>query len=402
MSMIEDRLRAATHAAADTIPSNSAPPLRLPEPTRRAARGASRARGRRLTVRLAAPLAAAAAVIAVIAVAVSLPSGNQTPRSPVSVPASKLLQAVPRYYLGIDLNESTGSTMAVVRDTLTGATVATARPPRSYSFSTVAGTADDRTFVVKGVQNPRGHGITGGALFRARFDPADHTLTITPLHIRLTQAEAVNSPIALSANGAELAISVSYPAEIQVYSLQNHGLRTWTAPGNLVSTQGLAWGPGRELAFWYFGTAAGPASIRILNTNAGGRNLLTASRLAVGNDLPTGRTYDTPDAFAMTGNGSTITVVISSSHDELPFGGAGQIAEFSAVTGFEVRPFTPLARDDVGAVLWFSPSGTVQVALAPRYPGPGGRQNPDAVGVLSAHQFVPIPRAPESFAGIAF
>jgi len=402
MSMIEDRLRAATQAAADTIPAHSAPPLRLPEPTRRAARGASRSHGRRLTVRLAAPLAAAAAVIAIIAVAVNLPSGNQTPRPPVSVPASKLLQAVPRYYLGIDLNESTGSTVAVVRDTLTGATVATARPPRSYSFSTVTGAADDRTFVVKGVQNPRGHGITGGALFRAHFDPANHTLTITPLHIRLTQTEAVNSPIALSANGAELAIGVSYPAEIQVYSLTNHGLRTWTAPGNLVSVQGLAGGPSGELAFWYFGTGVGPASIRILNTNASSGNLLTASRLAVGNDLPTGRTYDTGDAFAMTGNGSTITVVISTSRDELPFGGAGKIGEFSAVTGFEVRPFTPLARDDVGAVLWFSPSGTVLVALAPRNPGPGGRQNTDALGILSGRQFVPIPRAPDSFAGIAF
>jgi hypothetical protein len=101
MSMIEDRLRAATHAAADTVPPHSAPPLRLPEPTRRAARGTSRPRGRELTARLVAPLAASATVIAVIAVAASLPSGNQTPRPPASVPASNLLHAVPRYYMEI-------------------------------------------------------------------------------------------------------------------------------------------------------------------------------------------------------------------------------------------------------------------------------------------------------------
>src|SRR5580698_7410308 len=120
MSMIEDRLRAATHAAADTIPAHSAPPLRLPEPARRAARGASRSRGRRLTVRLVAPLAAAAAVIAVAA---SLPSGNQPPRPPVSGPASSLIHGVPRYYMQIS-NVATLAGAAIVRDTLTGATVA--------------------------------------------------------------------------------------------------------------------------------------------------------------------------------------------------------------------------------------------------------------------------------------
>lgn len=72
------------------------------------------------------------------------------------------------------------------------------------------------------------------------------------------------------------------------------------------------------------------------------------------------------------------------------------------MTGAEVRPFTPVARDDVSAFVWFSPSGTVLVAVAPRHAGAAGRHNGYALGVLSGRQFVPIPGAPGGFAALAF
>jgi hypothetical protein len=312
MTCTEDQFRSILRAEAADITADSVPPLSLAasqQSARRSAPGQSRPRRRRLNMRLVAPLAAAAAVIAVIAVAASLAPGDQPPRPHASRPASGLLHAVPRYYLGIDPN----STEAVVRDTLTGAIVASARPPQPYYFHAVAAAADDRTFILEGIQTPPGREIGDGALFRARLDPADHTLTVTPLHIHLTQAEVAGLPIALSADGAELAIGVSARtlraprSEILVYSLTDHTVRTWTGPGYLVST---AWGPRGELAFWYLGTDAGPSSIRILNTNAGSRDLLKASRLALGKNLPDGRTYYPASAFAMTGSGSTITVVI--------------------------------------------------------------------------------------------
>lgn len=405
MTCTEDQFRSILAAEAADITADSVPPLSLAasqQPSRRAARRQSRPRRGRLSMRLVAPLAAAAAVIAVIAVATSLAPGDQPPRPNTTRPASGLLHAVPRYYLGIDPS----STEAVVRDTLTGAIVASARPPHPYSFHAVAAAADDRTFILEGIRTPPGGEIGDGALFRARLDPADHTLTVTPLNIRLTQAEVVGLPFALSADGAELAVGVSSRklhsprSEILVYSLTDHSVRTWTGLGYLAQ---VAWGRQGELAFWYIGTYTGPGSIRILNTNADSRDFLKASRIAIGKKLPGLRTYQPADAFAMTGSGSTITVVISNQHDQPPFAGAGKIAEFSAVTGAQVRPFTPVARDDVKAIAWFSPSGTVLVALAPRNPGGAGRHNGYALGVLSGRQFVPIPRAPAAgFVDLAF
>ena len=63
MNTIEDRLRAATQAAADTVTHCSQPPLRLP------ARARARALPRpRITAsRLIAPVAAATAIVAVVA-----------------------------------------------------------------------------------------------------------------------------------------------------------------------------------------------------------------------------------------------------------------------------------------------------------------------------------------------
>jgi hypothetical protein len=252
MTCTEDQFRSILRAEAADITADSVPPLTLPATqhsrARRTAPGQSRRR--RLSIRLVAPLAAAAAVIAVIAVATSLVPADQPPRPHPSGPAIGLLHAVPRYYLGIDPN----STEAVVRDSLTGATVASARPPHPYSFHAVAAAADDRTFILEGIQTPPGGGIGDGALFRARLDPADHTLTVTPLHIRLTHAEVVGLPFALSADGAELAIGISSRevhsprSEILVYSLTDHSVRTWTGSGYLAQ---LAWGSRGELAFWH-------------------------------------------------------------------------------------------------------------------------------------------------------
>jgi hypothetical protein len=392
MSMIEDRLRAATKAAADTIPAHSAPPLRLPEPTRRAARGASRSHGRRLTARLVAPLAAAAAVIAIIAVAVNLPSGNQTPGPPGSVPASKLLQAVPRYYMEIS-NVASLAGAAVVRDTLTGATVATARPPKSYAFTFVTGAADDRTFVLLGTRGQTSRSQSGTAeLFQAHFDPADHAITVAPLHVRADLAYLQS--LALSPSGAELAVSLqeaghSAVAQIQVYSLTSGTVREWHDPG---SVRAMAWGAHGELAIEWAG-ATGTPGIAMLNTNTAGGSLTGASRLVVDYQQP--GHYALHPGFAVSGDGTTLVIPV----ERVPYGNrtpAGEIRWYSLVTGSEAGAYTPppAFANETWQVLWTSASGQVTVL---RRSASDKTDRYDYFGVLSGSTFVAIP-VPDSAA----
>jgi hypothetical protein len=94
MSMIEDRLREAALAAADTVPADSAPPLRLDAVARRRP-GGYRWPGRSRTARLVTPLAAAASVIAVIATAVSLGGGRQPDRHQPSLASRQFNPLVP-------------------------------------------------------------------------------------------------------------------------------------------------------------------------------------------------------------------------------------------------------------------------------------------------------------------
>ena len=403
MSMIEDRLRAATHAAADTIPAQSAPPLHLPPSGRQTARGPSRARGRRLTGRLVAPLAAAIAGIAVIAIAASLAPGGQAPGSSPAAQVSRLLHAVPRYYLYLVPAVSTGSAsnLAVVRDTRSGAIVATAPAPKSYHFQSVAAGADDRTFILEAAQfSP--NGSKNAQLFRAHLDPAAHTITVTPLPVNLIPDGVLTSPkLALTANGAELAIALNLApsgTEMLMYSFKDHSVRTWTGPDSFDGyAEGIGWGPNGALAFWYSGTAAS-SGVRMLNTNASSRELLKASRLTVSGNLPGG--YEPGAFFALSGNGATIATVISKVNARPTQSSGAEITEFSAVTGAEVRRFSRAGNDD--QVVWSNASGNVLIGVAPVHPSRTASPDDYTLGVLSGSRFVPIPHAPAYWLDIAF
>ena len=74
MTSTEERLRAATRAAADTVPPGSAPPLRLPG----AQPGRARWDQRHRWIRAMVPLAAAAAVAAVVIASLALTGGVPT------------------------------------------------------------------------------------------------------------------------------------------------------------------------------------------------------------------------------------------------------------------------------------------------------------------------------------
>ena len=120
---LEDRISAATKAAASTVPDDGAPPLRL-QAMRRTRRLPAAVRpvwtgprgwpGRPWLSQLAAPLAATAAVIAVIAISVAV-----TDRSHPEGTSAPGLFGAPHYYLEL-VSDDTAAASANVSATSTG------------------------------------------------------------------------------------------------------------------------------------------------------------------------------------------------------------------------------------------------------------------------------------------
>jgi hypothetical protein len=425
MTSVEDRLRAATRAAADTVAPDSAPPLRLPGKPATHGPGFTVWRHRARWHRAVAPLAAAAAVIAVVAASVTL-THAMPPRAhshrlpagtvPLSTAPSFAAAAVPAYYVALEPGPlSAASTRAVVRATATGATLATVRPPRPYyEFTAVTVAADDRTFVLAAQQKTspptqvhgkwRQGGIAPARFFLLHLDPAHRIARLTALPI--SEGNGSLSGIALSPDGTRLAVAVGLglgsPQEqgIRVITLRTGLVRTWTwrAPrtsylGYLVlGANPLSWtADGRMLAFEVVialpqrGAHPGLA-VRLLDTTAPGRSLQSSRVVARFSSASTGDAMITPD-------GSRI-VVPSVTHTSRAF------TEYSTATGKRVailgrRPY-PHANDGGWPVIyWVSPSGGTLIAYDARAGSKlltrNGGMVPGVLAVVSGGRFLPLP-----------
>jgi hypothetical protein len=422
MTSVEDRLRAATRAAAGTVAPDSAPPLRLPqEPGRAGVAG----RGRRSWPRTVAPIAAAAAVLAVLAASLALthamgPHAHSRRLPAGTVPLSAAPRfagaAVPAYYVALEPGPlAAASTRAVVRATATGAALATVRPLRPYyAFSAVSGAADDRTFVLaaqpKTGPPQRVHGKwTDGPtpptrFFTLRLDPASHTARLAALPI--SEGRKPVSGIALSPDGRKLAVALGRvglgsPQEqaIQVITLQNRSVRTWTwrvtrthGLGNVVlGANLLSWtADGRTLAFEeitnLFGNADPHLDVRLLDTAAPGSSLLSSRVVGRFSTSNTGDAIITPDG--------TKIVVSSVTHTARAF------TAYSTATGNRVavagrRRYPHANYGGWPVIYWASPSGGTLIVYDA---GPGsklltrnGGMVPGVLAVVTGSRFLPIP-----------
>ncbi|HTW04216.1 MAG TPA: hypothetical protein VMF87_28220 [Streptosporangiaceae bacterium] len=104
MNTLEDRLRAATRAAAATVAEGSAPPLTLPQPGRRGLPGRN---GR---PRWIVPLTAAAAVMALIAASIfvahaAMPGTRRPAPAPPAAPLPRLADGLPAYFLESSISD---------------------------------------------------------------------------------------------------------------------------------------------------------------------------------------------------------------------------------------------------------------------------------------------------------
>jgi hypothetical protein len=419
MSMTEDRLRAAARAVATTVAERPVPPLDLSRTPGRLP--VARSRRSRLTTVLA-PVTAAAAVLALIAALVALSASHSRDSGPSQ---GSLLAQAPRYYMALVPigRNPVGPQKAEIRDTVTGATLATILPPKPFgTFDSVTGAADDRTFVLSAA---KGTSYLSGSPTRfilARFNPARGVVVLTTLRVPEVPAGALMTGMALSPSGDELATAVLTGADVQVsvYSLRTGAVRTWQGTGTIgdgpYDTNSISWSRSGTLAFNWLGNSrfvhgrlqlSSEDGVWLLNTSTPGGDLLADSRLAVRQDQPDGLglAWDgilAPDGQRIVAATMGLTPVSDSPPATPPqtitarpstFRRTlirGEFEEFSAATGRAVRTLLRVASP-VGTfpLVWSNPSGSVLVVGAPAASG----QQP-VFGVLSGNGFTPIPGAP--------
>jgi hypothetical protein len=314
MNTLEDRVRAAARAAADTVPPDSVPPLWLPPASPAGSRRQSWLRSpwaRRL-----APLGAALAVVAVAVAMVVVgrvarepapaPEAGMSPPGPVTAgpPVSSYVASgqVPRYFVAIESrgNPNYNPSYAVVRATVTGAALATI--PASAAHGTVVAVtaaADDRTFVLDeqtfvATDSNADQFFEPRAFYLIRLDASGRPGTPTRLPMTVPGGETVTGS-ALSPDGSKLAVAVEPNSvkndpnlqQIRVYTLATGAVRTWSGDGTIGfgpdDARSLSWTDDeRTLAFsWAAADAGIHTGVRLLDVETGGGSLLADSRQAV-------------------------------------------------------------------------------------------------------------------------
>ena len=432
MTTIEDRLRAATQAAAQTVAPDSAPPLHLPD---RPSRGLpARWLGRRRWAGWLAPLAAAAAVTGVVAGSLAV-SGVFHSR-----PARRVYvnpQQVPPFYVALMVTGGGNccqpgqpgepATRALVRATATGTVLATITPPRPYgTFVGVTGAGDGRTFVL-GAQreerirpSPRDGYPAATKFFLLRINPASASAggraTLAPLPIAEQPADGEIWSFALSPQGTSLAVLNT--GGVQVFNLATGAGRTWrdylpgtqswhgqrkfwhaqlgySALGAGATNAMLSWAGTHALAFIYYGRP-GEAGIRLLDTRARGRDLLSDSRLVVPQPSNVGGPGSYWRQVLPTMQGDGVFAVIELGNRGL----SQELVEFSSRTGQILRVLNHIPiHGNYEQVLWTSLSGRSLVVSGTRpvrkSPGAGYLPGP---GVLTGGHLKPIPWPGQNFA----
>lgn len=430
MNLTEERLRAALAETAEEIPRGSIAPLALHQaasgpaaPVDASGRAAPvmwRGTGRRRIKILAVPAAAAVAVVGVTLASLAVAGGPRQSRPLGAGPNGELLDQVPRYYMQLEgaMHE------AVVRDTLTGATLAKFRPPAPFNtFVLLAGAPDGRTFVLGAQDIPRGGRATGTHVFSVRVNRGRAThLTALPIPEFPSRGLGELYGLAVSPGGTELAIALSIDSvvhihpnqaanvlhtQIEMYSLVSgrggqRDVKVWHATGLLSGPNGnqtaMSFARSGALAFVWYGNHR-DQGIRLLNTNSSGGSLLRDSRLVLPNPH-TGAAWD--DALLST-NGKTIAAVWNNpgvkisghvSHGKVHLTrepSEAEFQEFSAKTGELQRTLWPTYGTQGEYLVWANSSGSLLVVVAPATRGTKSAKT--ILGVLSGNKFVPIPGA---------
>jgi hypothetical protein len=425
VSVSQNQLRAAMRAVADEVTEQDVPPLSLPAARQISLRAATlpqfRALGLLRTSRLLTAAAAAAAVIAVATSAVvagrshaAPPAGaRKTNQSDVATGSRIGPRGVPPYYLAlIPFGKPSPSPRmeGQVRETATGRIVAVIHPPRPFrTITTIAGAADDRTFVLAAQKTP--HLLTQPVkFFLARFNPALGRVSVTPLSIPETPASYELMGIAISPNGADLAVGVSIAvpagqnkieqtARLSIYTLATGQVKVWQQASGAIcvfndAAACMSWSGG-TLAFNWSG-APSMQGVWLLNTATPGGGLLADSRLAVsaGPSPFTGWHWDM-DGLLIADGDEIVLPMWKDTNPRKPLDEEFQV--FSARTGnlLQVRYLVRGGQGQAEVLQWSNPAGTAVIAEAPI-----AGTSTNAFGVLRGDRFTPLPGAPAPYGQI--
>lgn len=326
---IEDRIRAATRAAADTVTPDSVPRLRLPSerpfrsPFRSWFRSSSEPRRpRAVMVVWAQRLAPIAAAVAVIAVAVAMvtvsrnvdhgatstgTASSSLSSGPGPVKAGPPLSSyvasgkVPRYYVSVEShgNPNFNPSYAVVRATATGAVLGTVAAAGGRTVLAVTAAADDKTFILDTApwvssSSNANQSFEPRSFLRLTLSSAGGIQSLKGLPLSVPAGQLMTG-FALSPDGSKLAMAIQPGnnkhepdlTEVKVVALATGAALTWTANGTIGfgpdDARSLSW-PENEgtLAFDWEGNGSGiHTGIWLLRLDSGGGSLLAHSREAV-------------------------------------------------------------------------------------------------------------------------
>ncbi len=357
MNTIEDRIRAAARAAADTVPPDSVPPLRLPAGR---ARRRSRASGLLWThspwARRLAPVTAAVAVVAVVVAAVVVSKtthetagaagggGTSGPGKVLAGPPISSYVAsgqVPPYYVAITShgNPVLNPSYAAVVATVSGKTLATIQPSVAHgTVVAVTAAADDRTFVLdeqRWTTSAVDQDYGARTFYEFRLGSSGQPGPLTRLAMSVPNGEMLTG-LALSPDGSKLAMALQPETNkqadltlVKAYTLATGAVRTWTGNGTIGfgpdDALSLSWtSDERTLAFDWSGTGTGPGipggnGVRLLHLDARGSDLLADSRWPVsfGDPAPIAGTAS-PGASVLPGTATPKPTASSSSRLAYP------------------------------------------------------------------------------------
>ena len=397
MNLIEERIRAAARATADTVTPDSVPPLELP-----AARSRHRGRwhrngrspGAAWTVWAAwlAPVATALAVSAIIITIVTLspPAYQGGPAygpgatvQPTPTTPSGYVGAgqVPPYFVQIAVHGDPASTPSgvVVRATATGAVLAVVPPTRGYSVVGVTAAASDRRFILdeEPWTDAGRSGTARGRLVDLNLTATGRILGTGPMQFTVPGTGVLNGMV-MSPRGDRMAVAYQRPTggngpatDVMVFKLAGPGpSRTWSGTGAVTR---LSWtADEKELAFaWQVGGSGQPVTARILDLGSSGGSLLGHSRVA--SPVPGAAGSCQADAI-ITPDGTTVVCLAP----------ARGFPEYSARNGQLLRVLGRVAGLRARSLIWSGASGRVLIGAVL---GPGSRMR---VGIISGSTFTPL------------
>jgi hypothetical protein len=253
------------------------------------------ARARRIIGPVTAGLAVAG-LIAGLMLAGSSSAGRPAAGAPTAAGT-----ALPKFYVTLSEPGPSYNIVAQVHASLTGQVLSRVKMGPAGSVVGITADRSDRAFVIDTTVRTSGHDVVG--LFLLHVSASGRSTSLARLPITLTSPHSHNvvDGIAASPDGTRLAVAMQViknanpnvlnpRAEIVVYSLTGGATQTWAAPRHEALPLNPVWTSGsRQLTFLWQdhlkGTGefyTGRSQVRVLDTAAPGRNLLSSRVIATG------------------------------------------------------------------------------------------------------------------------